>query len=98
VHSYKRFWLQFFSYPSKLERIPNEARIDVITIKQTKLQLDMGSFVTLKQPFFYKANSSRVTLLLFFNSFFFFLGRRRPHHRSQTERTDGRCVAAAHAA
>jgi hypothetical protein len=39
-------WL---SYPSKLERIPNDSRVDVITIKQTKLQLEMGSFVTLKQ-------------------------------------------------
>jgi hypothetical protein len=36
-------------YPSKLERIPNDSRVDVITIKQTKLQLEMGSFVTLKQ-------------------------------------------------
>jgi hypothetical protein len=38
-----------FRYPSRLERIPNESRVDVITIKQTKLQLDMGSFITLKQ-------------------------------------------------
>ena len=37
------------SYPSKLERIPNDSRVDVITIKQTRLNLDMGSFVTLKQ-------------------------------------------------
>ena len=37
------------SYPSELERIPNDSRVDVITIKQTRLNLDMGSFVTLKQ-------------------------------------------------
>ncbi len=33
------------SYPSKLERIPNDSRVDVISIKQTKLKLDMGSFL-----------------------------------------------------
>jgi hypothetical protein len=81
-------------FPSRLERIPNESRVDVINIKETKLQLEMGSFVTLKQ-FPYKVSTTNTTTTTTAAAAAaaaspptLSSGRRWSGHRPQTQRTN----------